>query len=173
MSSTHRPHRGSTKRLHERLLDLWAVPIPNPQTALAAFAEIYADRISINGTEVPLNALVERAAQTHAALERTSVQVLDILESPGKLVVAFQMTARHIGTWHSTLGDVAPTDRIVTVRTIDVLTVKDGRITAIWVVSDEAALLTQLGAGLSEGVPANQGGRKPRMPSMDKSALSD
>jgi len=147
MNTTHLDAgKNSTGHLHERLLDLWAAPIPARDDALAAFADLYADPVSINGTEVSLGALVDHAAQTHAALERTAVTVLDVLESPGKLVVAFEMTARHIGTWHSAFGDVAATGRTVTVRTIDVLTVVDGLITAIWVVSDEVALLTQLGA---------------------------
>ena len=131
--------------LHQRLLDLWAAPIPDPEEARAAFARLYTDPVSINGVEVPLSVLVDRAAQTHASLERLGVEVLDVIETPGKLVLAFELTARHVGVWHSTLGDVPATGRTVTVRTIDVLTVHEGLVAAIWVVSDEAALLTQLG----------------------------
>jgi predicted ester cyclase len=149
MSATHQDAgKKPTGRLHERLLDLWAAPIPARDEALAAFAALYTDPVSINGTAVPLSALVDRADQTHAALERTAVEVLDVVESPGKVVIAFEMTARHIGTWHSALGDVPATGRIITVRTIDVLTMRDGLVTAIWVTSDETALLHQLGARL-------------------------
>ena len=103
--------------------------------------------MSINGADVPLSALLDRAAQTHASLERLHVEVLDVIETPGKLVLAFELTARHVGEWHSALGVVPATGRTVTVRTIDVLTVRDGLVAAVWVVSDEAALLSQLGAG--------------------------
>jgi len=148
MSSTHSPGAESTAPLHERLLDLWAAPIPDPHEAQASFAMLYSDPVTINGGEVPLSSLVARATQTHSSLERLGVEILDVIEAPGKLVLAFQMTARHVGAWHSALGDVPATGRTVSVRTIDVLTVHEGLITAIWVVSDEAALLTELGAKL-------------------------
>jgi predicted ester cyclase len=148
MSSTHPPGAETTAPLHERLLDLWAAPIPDRDEAQASFAMLYTDPVSINGKEVGLSALVDRATQTHSSLERLGVEVLDIIETPGRLVVAFELTARHVGEWHSALGNVPATGRTVTVRTIDVLTVHKGLVTAIWVVSDEAALLTQLGARL-------------------------
>jgi len=148
MSSTHSPGAESTAPLHERLLDLWAAPIPDLHEAQASFAMLYSDPVTINGGEVPLSALVARATQTHSSLERLGVEVLDVVETPGKLVLAFELTARHVGAWHSALGDVPTTGRTVSVRTIDVLTVHAGRVTAIWVVSEEAALLAQLGAAL-------------------------
>jgi hypothetical protein len=46
----------------------------------------------------------------------------------------------------SPLGTVASTQRDIEVRTIDVLTIANGLISAIWVVSDDLALLRQLGA---------------------------
>lgn len=151
MRSTHQ-HRHSDDAenapLHERLLALWEAPIADPAEAAAAFAELYNDPLTINGTPTALNALVAHAAQTHAALERTGVQVLDVLEWEAKVVIAFEMTARHIGTWHSALGDVPATGRTVNVRTIDILTLVGGRISSIWVVSDEATLLAQLGAAV-------------------------
>ncbi|WP_250005142.1 ester cyclase [Actinoplanes sp. M2I2] len=94
--------------------------------------------------------MVERAAATHRALERTGVEVLEVVARDDKVVVAFAMTARHIGTWASALGEVPPTGRTVTVRTIDVLTMTGGLVSGIWVVSDEASLLAQLGAALEE-----------------------
>jgi predicted ester cyclase len=149
MSSTHhQPVPETTVPLHDRLLELWAAPIPDADVAQGAFAALYTDPVSINGADVPLSALVDRATQTHASLERLHVEILDVIETPGKLVLAFELTARHVGVWHSALGDVPATGRTVTVRTIDVLTVHHGFIAAIWVVSDETALLTQLGAGL-------------------------
>ena len=46
----------------------------------------------------------------------------------------------------SPLGTVAPTGRDIAVRTIDVLTVSGGLVTAIWVVADDLGLLVQLDA---------------------------
>jgi hypothetical protein len=136
-----------TPHLTDRLLDLWADPIPDPDEARAAFRSVYADPLTLNGTEIPLQALVDRALATHAALERTAVDVLEVVESPGSVVVAFELTARHVGTWHSVLGDVPATGRSVTVRVIDVLTLTAaGLVGGIRVVTDEASLLAQLGA---------------------------
>jgi predicted ester cyclase len=146
-STTHQPDRSDRVPLHERLLELWARPVPDAREAWTAFSSLYTDPVTINGATVPLSGLVDRATQLHAALERTGVRVLDLVEAPGKLVIAFEMTARHVGTWHSALGDVAATGRTVSVRTIDILTVEDGRINGIWVVSDEASLLAQLAGG--------------------------
>lgn len=143
----------ATPPLHERLLALWSAPIADTAAALTAFGRLYADPVVINGDEVPLSALVDRAARTHASLERLHVEVLDVLETSVGLVLAFELTARHVGVWHSALGDVEATGRTVTVRTIDVLAVEDGRVTAIRVVSDEAALLAQLGARLHMDAP--------------------
>lgn len=132
-----------------RLMDLWAAPIPDPGRALAAFAALYTDPVTLNGSPLALSALVARATGLHAALERTAVRVLDVVTAPDRVVVAFEMTARHVGTWRSALGDVPPTGRTVTVRTIDVLTLTDGRISGLCVVSDEAGLLTALGSSLA------------------------
>jgi len=41
---------------------------------------------------------------------------------------------------------VAPTGRVVRTRVIDVLTVRDGLITGIWMVADELGALIQLDA---------------------------
>jgi SnoaL-like polyketide cyclase len=61
-------------------------------------------------------------------------------------VIAFYMRGRHVGPWPTPIGTVAPTGRPVEIRTIDVLTIADGVITALWVVSDELGMLTQLDA---------------------------
>jgi SnoaL-like polyketide cyclase len=61
-------------------------------------------------------------------------------------VVAFVMRGRHVGPYASPLGTVGPTGRDIAVRTIDVLTVVDGLVTAIWVVADDLGLLLQLDA---------------------------
>nr|WP_250032901.1 ester cyclase [Actinoplanes maris] len=99
---------------------------------------------------MPLSTLVERAAATHRALERTGVEVLEVVAQDNKVVVAFAMTARHIGTWPSALGGVPASGRTVTVRTIDVLTLTGGLVSGIWVVSDEAGMLSQVGASLRQ-----------------------
>jgi hypothetical protein len=44
------------------------------------------------------------------------------------------------------LGTVAPTHRDIEARTIDVLTITGGTISALWAVSDDLGLLRQLDA---------------------------
>jgi len=56
------------------------------------------------------------------------------------------MRGRHVGPYASPLGTIPPTGGEVEVRTIDVLTVEDGLVSAIWVVADDLGLLAQLDA---------------------------
>lgn len=56
------------------------------------------------------------------------------------------MRGRHTGDYPGPLGVVPATGREVAIRTIDVLTLTDGKITRIWVNADELGLLRQLGA---------------------------
>jgi hypothetical protein len=56
------------------------------------------------------------------------------------------MRARHTGPLDTPLGTVEATSRPVEARTTDILTLRDGRISDVCVVSDELALLLQLGA---------------------------
>jgi predicted ester cyclase len=70
------------------------------------------------------------------------------LVTDDRLVVAFVMHGRHVGPLTTLLGDVAPTGREVRIRVTDILTVAGGRITDIWMISDEVGLLHQLGAQL-------------------------
>jgi predicted ester cyclase len=62
------------------------------------------------------------------------------------LVIAFLMTGRHVGPLPTALGELPPTGRDVRIRTIDVLTITDGRISEVVVVSDELGLLADLNA---------------------------
>jgi SnoaL-like polyketide cyclase len=72
------------------------------------------------------------------------MQILDIVEAPGRVVVAFLMRGQHTGPFVSPAGTIAPTQREIEVRTIDVLTLTEGVISGIWVVADELGLLRQL-----------------------------
>jgi predicted ester cyclase len=45
----------------DRLLRLWTEPVAETADAIAAFGAVYADPVSVNGVDVPLVGLVERA----------------------------------------------------------------------------------------------------------------
>ena len=69
------------------------------------------------------------------------------------VALAFVMRGTHTGPYPSPLGIIAPTGRSVAIRTIDVLTLTQGRVSAIWVNADDLGLLVQLGA-VVQGSPA-------------------
>ena len=135
-----------TTGLLERLLRLWTEAVGDQAEAEAAFRSLYADPVVVNGTSTAVAQLVGRARSLQAAFEGLRAEILDEVETEDRVVVAFHLRGRHTGTFPSPLGDVAATGRDVQVRTIDVLTVRDGLITQIWVVADDLGLLTQLGA---------------------------
>jgi predicted ester cyclase len=128
----------------ERLLPLWTQPVDARPDPVAAFGEVYADPVLVNGTELALTGLVDRARALQRAFDGLSMQILDIVEAPGRVVVAFMMRGQHTGPFVSPVGTIAPTHRDIEVRTIDVLTLTAGVISDIWVVSDELGLLRQL-----------------------------
>ena len=130
----------------ERLSRLWTEPVPTGPDAITAFKELYTDPVSVNGDKVPLTDLVGRARALQRAFADLSMQIIDELEAPDRLVVVFVMRGRHVGPLELPVGKVLPTGRSVEVRTIDVLSISDGRITAIQVVPDNLGLAMQLGA---------------------------
>jgi predicted ester cyclase len=130
----------------EHLSRLWAQPLPAGADAVAAFGELYTDPVRINGSDVPLTGLVERARGLQRAFDGLRMELLDVVETPDRLVIAFLQRARHVGPLELPLGPVAATGRDIEVRTIDVLTMRDGRISEIQVVSDQLGLAMQLGA---------------------------
>ena len=138
--------------LLERLLPLWTEPVDGRGDPEAAFGEVYADPVVVNGTEMSLAALVARARSLQQAFDQLGMEILDTVETPDRVVVAFEMRGRHVGPYASPLGTVAPTGRDIAVRTIDVLTIAGGLVTGIWVVADDLGLLRQLDAASLNGL---------------------
>jgi hypothetical protein len=130
----------------DRLLRLWREPPGDGPAAEAAFREVYADPVRVNGAELPVAALVERARALHRAYQGIEMELVDRVETPDRLVIGFWMRARHVGPLETPLGTVQPTSRAIEARTTDILTLRDGLITDVWVVSDELGVLLQLGA---------------------------
>jgi ketosteroid isomerase-like protein len=136
----------------ERLVRLWTQPVAASAEALAAFREAYTDPVSINGVDVPLADLVERARAAQRAFADLRIELIEQIEAPGRVVIVFWQRGRHVGPLETPLGEVSPTGREVEVRVIDVLSITDGRISAIQVVPDNLGLAMQLGAvRLAEG----------------------
>jgi ketosteroid isomerase-like protein len=129
-----------------QLTRLWTEPFGSESEALAAFRETYADPVRINGTDVGLSELVARARMLQRAFSDLKIEPVEQLESGDRFVLAFLQRGRHTGCFETPLGSVEPTTRTFEIRVIDVLTISDGRITAIEVVPDNLSLLMQLGA---------------------------
>jgi hypothetical protein len=132
--------------LVEALMTLWQRLPADDQAAERAFAEFYTDPVSVNGTPFSCADLVARARRLNQAFEGLSHQLLERVETPNKLAIAFLMTGRHVGPLPTALGEVFGTGREVVIRTIDILTLSDGRISEVVVVSDDLGLLVGLNA---------------------------
>jgi SnoaL-like polyketide cyclase len=134
------------RRLIDRVMALWSEPIPDGPDGEVAFGECYADPLTVNGAPFRLADLVARGRSLQAAHSVIRPELLQVLAAPGHVVVAFVMHLRHTGPLVTPLGTVPGTGREAAARTIDILAVRDGKITDITVVSDELGMLTQLGA---------------------------
>ncbi len=128
----------------DRLLRVWLELLGDEAAAQAPFREVYADPVSVNGTARAVADLVGRARDLQAAFEGLQVEIIDRVEAPERIVIAFWMRGRHVGPLPTPIGVVASTGRVVEALTIDVLTVTDRLVTAIWVVADDLGLLRQL-----------------------------
>jgi hypothetical protein len=69
----------------QRLFDLWTVPPDRRDDPEGAFRELYTDPVTINGTPVPVAGLVDRARALHAAFTDHTIEIVDRVETPGKL----------------------------------------------------------------------------------------
>ena len=136
-------------RLADHLLRLWMNPLPDGDAALAAFREVYADPVRVNGIDMPVEELVQRARALHVAFDQLGAKVDQQVEASGVLVIGFRMRGRHVGPLATPLGEIPATGRDVEVgevRTIDILTAPDDVVSDVFVVADELGRLSQLGA---------------------------
>lgn len=90
--------------LSERLLPLWTQPVDARDAPEAAFREVYADPVVVNGTEMTITELAGRARSLQRAFNRLDMHILDTGETPDRIVVAFLMRGRHVGPFISPIG---------------------------------------------------------------------
>ena len=128
-----------------RLLRLWD-DVPEGEAAVAAFHELYADPVRINGTDMTVEQLAERAQRTAAALAGRTTQVLSQVAAGDRTAVAFRMTGRHVGPLDTPLGQVPATGQVLTLDVIDLLLVSDGLISEIFMTADYLGALGRAGA---------------------------
>ena len=133
------------RRFIDRVMALWAEPVPDGPAGEAAFGRCYAGELTVNGAAFTVAGLTARARALQAAYSGIRPEVVQVVTAPDVIVVAFLMHVTHTGTLTTPLGEVAATGRTGFARTIDILTVRDGKIAAVTVVADELGLLSQLG----------------------------
>jgi len=98
-------------RVVERLLRLWTEPLPPPAEAVAAFREAYTDPVSVNGVDMSVAALVERARAAQRAFADLRMELIEEIEAPGRVVIVFWQRGRHVGPLEMPLGEISPTGR--------------------------------------------------------------
>ncbi len=116
----------------DRLVQLWNGPLPpDDEAALADFRAVYTDPVTLDGAAVAVSELVAMARvmqRSHENAERTVVDVTEGQDADGrrKVAFAFLLTARVDG-------------RPMEMRVVDLLTITDGRISAVWAAAQPAS----------------------------------
>jgi len=129
-----------------RLMRLWATPPADDAAVLAEIRALYTDPVEINGASTAATELLARVRAMQSSYSGLRHQLLERVDAPGRLVVAFRLTGTHTGPLPTPLGVVTAAGGPVDVRVIDVLTLSEGRISKVVMVADELGLLTGLGA---------------------------
>jgi predicted ester cyclase len=88
---------------------------------------------------------VARARSLHGAFSSLRAELLQVVDDRDSVAVAFLMHGWHTGPYETPFGIIQPTGSKVQIRTIDVLTISDDKISAIWVTADDLGTLRQLG----------------------------
>jgi hypothetical protein len=130
----------------EQLMGLWADPPADDTAALAGLRALYTDPVQINGTTMTAHDLLARVRGMQRAYSGLRHELVDRVDAPGKLVIAFRLHGTHTGPLATPFGELAATGRPFTVRVIDILTLTDGLISAVTMVGDELGQLAALDA---------------------------
>lgn len=130
----------------DALLDLWSQPPADDSDAVEAFRRLYVDPVHINGATLSASDLVERARSLQQALDQVEREVIEVCEAGTKVAVAFRLEGRHVGPLATSAGVLPPTGQRLSLRVIDVLSISDGKITAVTMVADELGALAAANA---------------------------
>jgi predicted ester cyclase len=125
----------------DALLGLWETSPAERDDPIGDFSALYADPVLINGVPTRVADLVARATALNRAFHDSSTELLDVVTEGSKIAFAFRRTGTHVDTWSTPLGDVPATGERLTLMGLDILTVENGRVTAIWVLADDLAVL--------------------------------
>ena len=142
----------------EKLLRLWTDPLPEDDDEAAdAFRRMYADPVTVNGTPVNAMYMVARARVMQAALAEPEREVLAVVESSDAVAVAFRLAGRHVGPLDTPAGRPPAAGARLDLRLIDILSIVEGRISAIWMVGDWLGALAPAGMVQVQTSPVSEG----------------
>ena len=130
----------------DRLMGLWANPPADDADVLAELRALYTDPVQINGTTMTALDLLARVRGMQRAYSGLRHELVERVDAPGRLVIAFRLCGTHSGALATPFGELAATGRTFEVRVIDILTLTDGRVSAVTMVADELGQLAGLGA---------------------------
>jgi predicted ester cyclase len=142
----------------EKLLRLWTDPLPrDDDEAVDAFRRMYTDPVTVNGTPQDAADMVARARVMQAALAEPEREVLAVVESSDAVAVAFRLAGRHVGPLDTPAGRLPASGARIDLRVIDVLSIAEGRISAIWMVGDWLGALAPTGMVQVQTSPVSAG----------------
>src|SRR3954447_10221789 len=100
-----------------RLLRLWTDPLPlDEAAAAAAFREVYADPVTVNGARLTAADLVGRARILQAAFDRPEAEVLSVADAGAAVAIAFRLSGRHVGAVDTPAGRLPASGRPIHVE---------------------------------------------------------
>ena len=133
------------RELVAKALELWDGDVAAQQHALDRFREIYAEPVRVNGTATPVSEMVGRARALGEAFTDRRTVLHDMVEGDGFVAIAFEIHARHTGTWPSAAGPIAATGHEVVVQGMDIFRLDAaGKVAVVWAVNDLGDALTRM-----------------------------
>lgn len=142
----------------EKLLRLWTESLPSDdEEAADAFRRMYADPVTVNGTPLTAADMVARARVMQAALAEPEREVLAVVESSDAVALAFRLAGRHVGPLDTPAGRLPASGAHIDLRVIDILSVAEGRISAVWMVGDWLGALAPAGMVQVQTSPVSEG----------------
>lgn len=142
----------------EKLLRFWTEPLPDDDEGAAdAFRQLYADPVTVNGTPLDAADMVARARVMQAALAEPEREVLAVVESSDAVAVAFRLAGRHVGPLDTPAGRLPASGSRIDLHVIDILSIAEGRISAIRMVGDWLGALAPAGMVHVQTPPVSEG----------------
>lgn len=86
-------------------------PAVTGQSLLSQPAAVATDPVSVNGVDMSVAALVERARAAQRAFADLRMELIEEIEAPGRVVIVFWQRGRHVGPLEMPLGEIGPTGR--------------------------------------------------------------